>query len=45
LVVALAEKRIIVTRKPGGIRVSTDFFNDEKDIDALIGALKEISRG
>jgi selenocysteine lyase/cysteine desulfurase len=45
LVAALAKKKIIVTRKPQGIRVSTDFFNDEKDIDALIGALKEVSRG
>jgi selenocysteine lyase/cysteine desulfurase len=43
LVASLAEKKIIVTRKPQGIRVSTDFFNNEEDVDVLVGALKEIS--
>ncbi len=43
LVATLAEKKIIVTRKPQGIRVSTDFFNDEEDIDVFIAALKKIS--
>jgi len=43
LVASLAEKKIIVTRKPQGIRVSTDFFNDEEDVDVLVGTLKEIS--
>jgi selenocysteine lyase/cysteine desulfurase len=45
LVAALAEKKIIVTRKPQGIRVSTDFFNNEDDIEVLTAALKEISHG
>ena len=44
LVAALAEKKIFVTRKPQGVRVSTDFFNNEDDIEALIEALKEIRR-
>ena len=42
LVAALAERKILVTRKPQGIRVSTDFFNNEDDIERLIAALKEI---
>ena len=42
LVAALAEKNVIVTRKPQGIRVSTDFFNDEDDIGKLIEALREL---
>jgi selenocysteine lyase/cysteine desulfurase len=39
LVSALAAKRVIVTEKPEGIRVSTDFFNNEDDIEQLIGTL------
>lgn len=40
LVRKLAERRVIVTEKPQGIRVATDFFNNETDIDRLIAALK-----
>ena len=36
----LAKEKVIVTEKPQGIRVATDFFNDEADIDRLIAALK-----
>jgi len=36
VVAALAENRIMVTEKPEGIRVATDFFNNEDDIDQLI---------
>jgi cysteine desulfurase / selenocysteine lyase len=36
----LAEQKILVTQKPQGFRVSTDFFNNEADIDALTEALK-----
>ncbi|HSE34445.1 MAG TPA: aminotransferase class V-fold PLP-dependent enzyme [Pyrinomonadaceae bacterium] len=43
LVASLAEKEIIVTRKPQGVRISTDFFNDEEDVEVLLGALKDIS--
>lgn len=43
LVSSLAEKNIIVTRKPQGIRVSTDFFNNEEDVDVLVDALKEVA--
>ena len=39
LVNKLASQKIIVTEKPQGIRVATDFFNNEADIDRLIEAL------
>jgi len=32
----LASENILVTEKPEGIRVSTDFFNNEEDIEQLI---------
>jgi selenocysteine lyase/cysteine desulfurase len=28
-----------VTEKPEGVRVSTHFYNDEKDVDACVDAL------
>jgi len=40
LVNALAEQKIYVTEKPQGFRVAPDFFNNEKDIESLIEALK-----
>ena len=40
LVNKLAKQKVIVTEKPQGIRVATDFFNNEADIDRLIAALK-----
>jgi selenocysteine lyase/cysteine desulfurase len=39
VVAHLAELKIIVTEKPQGIRVATDFFNNESDVDRLIEAL------
>jgi len=39
VVARLAERRIIVTKKPQGIRVATHFFNNEDDIELLIEAL------
>ncbi|HEX2271914.1 MAG TPA: aminotransferase class V-fold PLP-dependent enzyme, partial [Pyrinomonadaceae bacterium] len=39
VVAALAAKKVMVTEKPEGIRVSTDFFNNEDDIDQLIESL------
>lgn len=39
VVAQLAERKIIVTRKPKGIRVATHFFNNEEDIEQLIEAL------
>ena len=36
---ALAERKIFVTEKPEGIRVATDFFNNEDDINRLIECL------
>ena len=35
----LAERGVIVTEKPQGIRVATNFFNDEADVDRLIEGL------
>lgn len=35
----LAERKIYVTEKPEGFRVSTDFFNNEDDIERLIEEL------
>jgi selenocysteine lyase/cysteine desulfurase len=41
VVAKLAERKIIVTEKPQGIRIATDFFNNEEDIERLIAALSE----
>lgn len=35
----LAERGVVVTEKPQGIRVATDFFNNEQDIEQLIEGL------
>jgi cysteine desulfurase/selenocysteine lyase len=35
----LAEQKILVTEKPEGFRVSTDFFNNDDDIESLIHRL------
>jgi selenocysteine lyase/cysteine desulfurase len=40
LVHKLSKDKIIVTEKPQGIRVATDFFNNETDIDRLLAALE-----
>jgi selenocysteine lyase/cysteine desulfurase len=40
IVKALADRGVIVTEKPQGIRVATDFFNNESDIDRLLDGLK-----
>ena len=37
----LAQKRILVTEKPEGFRVATDFFNNEDDLDALLRELQD----
>lgn len=39
VVAALAAQKIMVTEKPEGIRVATDFFNNEDDIEQLIECL------
>lgn len=39
----LAEKKIIVTEKPQGIRIATHFFNNEDDIEHLIDGLRGAS--
>jgi cysteine desulfurase / selenocysteine lyase len=39
VVAQLAERGVMVTQKPQGFRVATDFFNTEADIDRLIEAL------
>jgi selenocysteine lyase/cysteine desulfurase len=38
-VARLAAAGVIVTEKPQGIRIATDFFNNEADIERLLGAL------
>ncbi|HEX6649082.1 MAG TPA: aminotransferase class V-fold PLP-dependent enzyme [Pyrinomonadaceae bacterium] len=38
----LAEQKILVTEKPEGFRVSTDFFNNEDDIERLIHRLHKL---
>jgi selenocysteine lyase/cysteine desulfurase len=35
----LAARDVHVTRKPEGARISTHFYNDEKDVDACVDAL------
>jgi cysteine desulfurase / selenocysteine lyase len=35
----LAQQNILVTEKPQGFRVSTDFFNNEDDVERLIAGL------
>jgi selenocysteine lyase/cysteine desulfurase len=44
LVQWLGAEKILVTEKPEGIRVATDFFNDESDIERLISALRSAPR-
>jgi cysteine desulfurase / selenocysteine lyase len=41
VVAQLAQRKIIVTKKPQGIRVATHFFNNEEDIERLIEGLSE----
>ena len=36
----LKKKKIIVSARGNGIRVSPHFFNNENDIDRLVSALK-----
>jgi selenocysteine lyase/cysteine desulfurase len=36
----LASQKILVTEKPQGFRVATDFFNDDQDIDQLVHGLR-----
>src|SRR6185369_17495592 len=35
----LAQQNVLVTEKPQGFRVSTDFFNNEDDIEKLVHRL------
>jgi selenocysteine lyase/cysteine desulfurase len=39
VVASLAAKKVLVTEKPQGFRVATDFFNNEDDVERLIEAL------
>lgn len=41
-VTKLAERGVIVTQKPQGIRVATHFFNNEDDIEKLIEGLSSL---
>lgn len=42
VVAKLAAQKIIVTKKPQGIRVATHFFNNEADVEQLVEALVKI---
>lgn len=42
VVAKLARQNVIVTEKPEGIRVSTNFFNNEQDIERLVRGLNRI---
>jgi cysteine desulfurase/selenocysteine lyase len=42
VVADLAAQQILVTEKPQGFRVSTDFFNNKDDVEQLIEVLKSI---
>jgi len=39
----LRERRILVSARHGNLRVSTHFYNDQKDLDTLDAALKELA--
>ena len=39
---ALADRGVIVTEKPQGIRIATDFFNNKQDIDRLLDGLNQL---
>ncbi len=45
VVAHLAGRGVAVSIKPEGFRVATHFFNDEDDIESLVGALIEVKRG
>ncbi|HEY6548770.1 MAG TPA: hypothetical protein VI589_12735, partial [Vicinamibacteria bacterium] len=32
----LAERRVLVTEKPEGLRIATHFYNNERDVDACV---------
>ncbi|MCM2256331.1 MAG: aminotransferase class V-fold PLP-dependent enzyme [Vicinamibacteria bacterium] len=41
----LAERSVMVTPKPEGLRIATHFFNNEEDVDACVRALLEYRSG
>jgi cysteine desulfurase/selenocysteine lyase len=43
LVQQLAQEKILVTEKPEGLRVATDFFNNESDVENLISSLGKVN--
>ena len=40
----LMRQKILVTEKPQGIRIATDLFNNNDDVDQLLEALKQLRR-
>jgi len=42
IVARLAQQRILVTEKPQGIRVATDLFNNEDDVEQLLTGLQDL---
>jgi selenocysteine lyase/cysteine desulfurase len=41
----LLERGVHVTQKPEGVRISTHFYNSERDVDACVGALVAFRSG
>jgi len=41
----LADRNIHASYRGGNIRVSVNFFNDEREIDALLGAVRDFKKG
>jgi selenocysteine lyase/cysteine desulfurase len=41
---ALAERRIIVDKRPGAVRISPYFYNTPEEIEIVVEALTEINR-
>ena len=44
LVERLAQRKVVVSPRGGGVRVSPHGYNDSEDVDALLEALNEITR-
>jgi selenocysteine lyase/cysteine desulfurase len=48
LMESLLDRRIYLAQRytsgVGGIRVSTHFFNNEEDVDALLAAIEDVAR-
>ena len=39
---ALAERKIVVDKRPGAVRISPYFYNDEQENEVVVEAMREI---